>query len=833
MLNLLQDLRFAIRGLRKAPVFTAVAVLSLALGIGANTAIFTLVHQLILSRLPVQDPDRLVLLTGEGRHYGSDMGRNPISFPMYQDIRDANQVFSGVLARYRVNPSVALAGETELVGGELVSGTYFPVLGIRPALGRVFTADDDTPLGAHPYAVLSYAWWQSKFGARPDVIGRTIRVNGSPITIIGVAQPGFDGMEPGLPASIFVALNVAPAVRPGFTDMLNRRHRWVNVYGRLKPGVSIDQARAGLQPLFHQILESELVEPAFRNATAFDKEQFLKMRMNVLPGSQGNSTLRGQYERSLWVVMAVVALVLLIACANLASLLTARAASRRKEIAIRLSVGCSRARMIQQLLVESLVLSAAGAIAGIGLAVFMLRGLLTFLPANITGYAISTSPDASVLAFTLGLCVLTGLGFGLVPALQSTNPDLAPTLKDQAGSMTGDHAQFNFRKAVVTIQVALCLLLLIGAGLFLRSLSNLRNIDPGFRTTNLLQFSVAPRSAGYDVNRTVAFYRSLEARLESLPGIHSAAFASMAVLTATGFDRAIAVEGYRGSRGELIKPHFDYVSPGYFETLGIQVLAGRGFTIRDDASAPRVAIVNATFVRKYFGNQLALGRHIGVGADPATPTDIEIVGAVNDSRYDSLRGEIGPEVYLCTLQQPPPNAQFVYVRTNGNPDGALRNIRTAVQELGPGLPLFNVKTIERQVDESLITERMIATLSTVFGALATILAVVGLYGVTAYAVTRRSREIGIRMALGARRGNVIGLVMREVAVFLTAGVLIGIPCAAALSRMVKSQLYGVESTDPSSIALATALLLAVSLAAAYIPARRAAQYDPVRVLRAE
>jgi predicted permease len=833
MPNILQDVRFSLRSLRKAPVFTVVAVCSLAMGIGANTAIFTLVEQLILARLPVQDPGRLVLLAGEGRHYGSDMGRNPISYPMFQDLRDGNQVFSGVMCRYRVNPSIAVAGETELVGGELVSGGYFPLLGIRPAVGRLFTADDDVPLGAHPYAVLSYAWWQSKFGGSSDVIGRTIRVNGYPITIIGVAQQGFEGMEPGLPASIFVALNVAPAVRPGFTDMLNRRHRWVNAYGRLKAGITIERARVGLQPLFHQILESEVVEPAFRNATAFDKDQFLKMRLNLLPGSQGNSMLRSQYERSLWVVMGVVALVLLIACANLASLLTARAASRRKEIAIRLSVGCSRLRMVQQLLVESLILSGAGAITGIGVAVFMLNGLLTFLPANITGYAISTSPDSSVLGFTLGLCLLTGIGFGLVPALQSTRLDLAPTLKDQAGNRLGENAQFNFRKAAVAVQVALCLLLLIGASLFLRSLSNLRSIDPGFRTTNLLQFSVAPRSAGYDVTRTVAFYQSLERRLESLPGVHSAGLASMAVLTTTGYDRAIEVEGYRGARGEVMKPHFDAVSPGYFETMGIQVLGGRKFNIRDDAAAPRVAVVNASFVRKYFGNRLALGRHIGIGADPATPTDIEIIGVVNDSRYDSLRGEIAPEVYICNLQQPPPNAQFVYVRTEGNPDGALREIRTAVQELGPGLPLFNVKTIERQVDESLVTERMIAALSAVFGTLATILAVVGLYGVTAYAVTRRSREIGIRMALGAQRGNVIGLVMREVVIFVFAGVLLGLPCAAALSGMVRAQLYGVEPTDFLSMGLATVLLLGVALVAAYVPARRAAKYDPLRVLREE
>jgi len=833
MLALFQDFRYALRTFRKSPVFAAVAVISLALGIGANTAIFTLVDQLILQRLPVQDPDRLVILVGMGRHYGSDMGRNPLSYPMFQDIRDHNQVFSGVMSRYRVNPSIDAGGETEIVGGELVSGNYFPLLGIHPAAGRLFTEDDDTPLGAHPYAVLSYAWWQSKFAGNLSVIGRAIRVNGYPVTIIGVSQPGFEGMEPGLPASIFVALSIAPSVRPGFADMLNRRHRWVTMYGRLKPGVSMEQAQAGLQPLFHQIIESEVSDAAFRNATSFDKEQFLKMHLSLLPGSQGNTTLRAQYERPLWVLMAVVGLVLLIACANLASLLTARAASRRKEIAIRLAVGCSRLRMVQQLLMESLILAAAGGLAGIGLAKIMVTGLLAFLPANLTGYAISSSPDYSVLAFTLGLCLITGIGFGMVPALQSTNPDLAPVLKDQAGSMTGDGAQFNFRKVAVAAQVALCLLLLVGAGLFIRSLANLRSIDPGFRTSNVVQFSVAPRSAGYDANRTVAFYRSLEQRLQTLPGIHSTGLASMAVLTTTGFDRSITVEGYRGARGEIMKPHFDYVTPGYFETMGMHLLAGRIFTIKDDTTAPRAAMVNASFVEKYFGNRLAVGRHIGMGADPGTPTDIEIVGIVNDSRYDSLRSEVLPEVYLCTLQQPPPNAQIVYVRAEGNPDGAIRSIRSAVQELGPGLPIFNLKTLDRQVDESLVAERMIATLSTVFGILATILAIVGLYGVTAYTVARRSREIGIRMALGAKSGNVIALVMREVLFLVLAGIVIGLPCAVALSRMAGAQLYGVAPYDFVSMALPMVLLTTVALIAAYIPARRAAKFDPVRVLRVE
>jgi predicted permease len=821
MRNVVQDTRFVLRTFRKAPLFPAVAIISLALGIGANSAIFTLIDQLILRRLPVADPARLVMLTGEGRHYGSDMGRNTLSYPMFDDIRTQNRVFSGVLARFRVNPSIDLGDETVVVGGELVSGDYFALLGIRPAAGRLFTAADDAPLGAHPYAVLSYDWWRTKFDSSPDVVGRSIRVNGSPLTIIGVAQPGFDGMEPGVAASIFVALNVAPSVRPGFNDMLNRRHRWVNVYARLKPGIGVAKAQAGLQPLFHQILENEVRDAAFHRATAFDREQFLKMRLTLLPGAQGNSTLRNQYERPLWVLMGVVGGVLLIACANLASLLTARAASRRKEIAVRLALGCSRGRMIQHLLTESIILAIAGGVAGILFAGAMVRALLAFLPTTVTGYAISSAPDASLLAFTSALSLLTGIGFGLVPALQSTS----------AGTLRGDRAQWSFRKLAVAFQVALCLLLLIGAGLFLRTLANLRAIDPGFRIGNVVQFSVAPRSAGYDANRTAAFYRSLEQKLASVPGVHSAGLASMAVLTNTGFDRAITVEGYRATPGELLKPHFDYVSPGYFETMGIRIRAGRNFNANDDSSAARVALVNATFVRKYFGDRLAVGRHIGIGSDPGMPADIEIIGVAGDAHYDSLRGEVVPQVYLCTSQQEQANAHVIYVRTERNPEGELRAIRAAVQELGPGLPILNMKTLGRQVDEALVTERMIATLSSLFSLLATVLAIVGLYGVTAYTVARRSREIGIRIALGAESGTVIRLVMREIVILVAAGILTGLPAAMVLTHLAQAQLYGVEANDLWSIAPPIVVLTIATLIAAYLPARQAARSDPNRALR--
>jgi predicted permease len=831
MPRLQQDLFYAVRSFRKSPVFTAIAILSLALGIGANTAIFSLVDQLILRLLPIPDPQRIVLLSGMGRHYGGNDGRNTLAYPMYQDIRDRNQVFSGLFCRNRQSITVGVDRQSETAIGELVSGTYFPVLGLTPAIGRLFTSDDDPLVGEHPYAVLSYAYWKSRLAGDPNIAGRTIRLNTYPYTIVGVAAPGFDGLEPGLPAQLFVPMAMAPEFRPG-TDMLDRRSRWVNVYGRLKPGIGMDQAEAGLQPLFHQILEMEVRQPPFRNATPYDKEQFLRMWMDVAPGSQGNTNLRRQFEKPLLVLMGVVGLVLLIACANLASLMTARATSRQKEIAIRLAMGASRGRMLQQLLTESLLLSVAGGAAGIALAVPMVKGLLAFLPTSIGGYTISSSPDYRMLGFTFGLALLTGVAFGLAPALQATKPDIAPTLKDQAGNVMGGAAQASFRKVLIVAQVTLSLLLLIGAGLFVRSLANLRSLNPGFRTGNLIQFTISPRAIGYDAPRIRAFYRRLEERLRAVPGVSSAGLARVLVLSGNEWDEGITIEGVPAKPGQEMDPHMNFVSPGYFETLGIPLDAGRGFTVKDDFNAPRVAVVNASFAKRYFGNAPAIGHHVGMGTDPGTPTNIEIVGVVNDTRYESLRDEIPLQMFLCTGQRAD---QYItaYVRTVHDAETEFHTIRSVVHELDPNLPLTNMKTLDRQLNESLASERMIATLSSVFGILATVLAIVGLYGVMAYMVARRAREIGIRMALGAQAGNVVRLVMREVLVLVTAGMAVGLPAALGLTRLVKAQLYGIAPNDPASIALASLLLFGVSMMAGYIPARRAASYDPVRVLRSE
>ncbi len=832
MQKLLRDVLYALRGLRRAPVFSAVAVLSLALGIGANTAIFTLVDQLILRLLPVQDPEHVVLLRAQGRHYGGNNGRNALAYPMYQDLRERNPVFSAMMCRYGLAFAVGTDTDTEMVNGELVSGNYFPMLGIQPAAGRLFTAADDLHAGAHPYAVLSYTWWKTRFAGDPHILGQTIRVNNLPLTVVGVAQPGFAGVEPGLPAFVFVPMSMAANVRPSFTDMFDRRQRWANVYGRLKPGVTLERAKAGLQPLFHQILDSEVVMPAFRNATPYDKQQFLRMWLDVMPGSQGNTSLRRQYETPLWVLMGVVALVLLIACANLASLLTARAAARQKEIAVRLALGASRGRMLQQLLTESVLLSTAGGLAGIALAVLMVKGLLAFLPPAITGYSISSSPDPRMLVFTFLLALLTGIGFGLVPALQSTKPDIAPTLKEQAGNVMGGGAQVTFRKVLVSAQVMLSLLLLVGASLFARSLANLHSLDPGFKTANLIQFQVNPRNIGYNPDRAMAFYNRLYERLGRVPGVLGLGYAQQPVLMGWEWDNWLTIDSYP-RHGEPPDVHMNRVNAGYFRTLGIPVLQGRVFSQKDDGlDTPKVAVVNATFARKYFGNGLAVGHRFGRGSDPGTPTDIEIIGVVGDTRYESLRDPIPPEAYLCYSQWAA-YGTTVYVRTARDPENLFGAVRAAMHEMEPNLPITYMMTLDRQLDDSLVTERMIAALSAVFGVLATVLAIIGLYGVMAYVVARRAREIGIRVALGAQSGSVVWMILREVLRLVAIGVAVGLPAALALSRIVRAQLYGIEPYDPFSIAAATLLLAAVAVFAGYLPARRAAAYDPVRVLRYE
>ena len=730
--------------------------------------------------------------------------------------------------------TATLHSESDVLSGELVSGNYFPLLGIKAAAGRVFDSNDDLRPNANPVAVLSYAYWQNKFAGSDQIVGRTLLVNNYPLTIIGISQPGFNGLEPGLPTQLFVPVMMTPALFPhhDFSRMFDSRLRWVNAYGRLKPGMTLERAKAGLQPLFHQILQTEVVQPGFAHATPYDKQQFLKMWLDVIPGGQGNTILRQQYEKPLWVLLTVTGFVLLIACANLASLLAARAVVRQKEIAVRVAIGSSRARIVQQLMTESLLLALIGGSAGIGLAILMVGSVLGFLPENPTGYTISSSPDLRILCFAVGLSLLTGLIFGLIPALQAARPNLADTLKAQAASVTGGTAQINFRKLLVAAQITLSLLLLVGASLFIRSLANLHSVNPGFKTENLVQFEMDLGSIGYDPARAHTFYNQLEARLEHLPGVEAAGIATNPVLADSDWESVIRVAGRENRLGEQTHAYVNRVSPGYFKTLGIHLLSGRTFRASDTADSSKVVVVSESFARHYFGQQPAIGHWIARDFDPRTPADLEIIGVVNDIDDQDLRQKQSRQVYLCAPQGTE-LATTVYLSAKGNPRGVLASARQLVHRMEPKAPIMSMKTVEDQLEESLVTERMIASLSTVFTILAVALAILGLYGVMAYMVTQRAREIGLRVALGAQFGNVVWLVMREVIVLVVAGIAVAVPLALGLARFIQSQLYGIKPADPTSIAAAALLLSGIALLAGFVPARRAASADPLQVLRYE
>jgi predicted permease len=847
MAHVLSDLQYAWRGLRKTPVFTAVAMLSIALGIGANTAIFTVVDQLLLRLLPVKDPRQLVLVTGEGFQYGNGWGDgNELSYPRFTDLHDNNQVFSAMFCRFGYGLHIGAGGQTEKVAGELVSGGYFSGLGVNARLGRMIGPQDETAAGADRVAVITHAYWKSRFAGDPAMVGKTILVSNEPMTVIGVAQEGFDGVNLGRAAQVFVPITMAGLITPLGDKkdvgkvLQNRRQRWLNVFGRLREGVTPEQAQASLQPFYASVLQMEVQEAAFARASAADKERFVKGSVAVQPAGFGKSSLRRQLTTPLWILMAIVGMVLLIACANVANLLFARATTRQREVVVRLALGATRLRIVQQFLVESLLLAIAGGAVGLMLATWGSNLLLDFFRTPNSTLTVSASPDIRILGFTLAVSIATGLLFGLIPAWRSTQPQLAPTLKNEAGSVVGG-AQAGVRKALVVSQVALSLLLLIAAGLFVRSLHNLMTVNPGIEVSRLIEFSIEPGVIGYEDERGAAFAKTILARIRAVPGVAAAALGSNGLFEGGSWNSTFTLEGNRPKGNERVVAHNNTVSPGYFQTLGMRLVAGRDFDERDeqplkveDMAPWRTAIANEAFVRKYMDGPpaSALGRHFGFGRDPGTPTPIEIVGVVSDAKYRSVRGEVEPQMFFPRVTTTGANA-IVYVRTAQDPSAMFQTLRRVLSEVEPNLPIAGMQAFEDRVDRSLTNERLIASLSIVFGALATLLAMIGLYGVMAYTVTRRTREIGIRMALGALSSNVARMILREVAILVAVGIIIALPAAWAASRYIASQLYEVAPTDPATIVLAIVGLITVAAAAGLIPALRAARVNPITALRHE
>ena len=835
MARFLFDLRFALRSLRRSPLFTLVAVASLSLGIGANTAIFTLIDQLMLRLLPVAQPEQLAMIWATGPHMGSNRGPRAASYPMYQDFQKNAQAFSSVFCRFGTAVSLSFSGQTERVDAELVSGNYFQTLGVRPAIGRVFSPEaDDRVYKGHPSVVLSHQYWVTRFAADRNVIGQKLLVDNYPMTIVGVSAQGFTGLDPARSPQIRIPIQMKPLLTPGWDDIGNRRSQWIQIFARMKPGFTVNSAQASLQPLLTQILREELTRPEMKDVSSYNRDRFLARKIQMEPAANGYSQMRRNFSTALTVLMCMVALVLLIACFNVANLMIARAVSRQKEVAVRLAVGASRWQLIRQLLIESLLLSLAGGAAGLFLSVAMIRGLLHFLAGDSGTLMLRAEPDFRILAFNGALALLTGVLFGLAPALQSLKVDLWNTLKDVVGAVSGSGGSVTLRKTLVTAQVAFSFLLLVGSGLFVRTLANLQQTNAGFQAMdNLVTFQVDPALSGYSLPRLQTFYRQLVESVRATPGVKSAGFAMVPVLSGGEWDSTMSVEGHKNLDNEDNQAFMNGLSSDYWKTMGVPLVAGRDFTDRDAGKQLTVAIVNRKFATHFFGDKSPLSRHIGFGDGPKTKLDIEIVGVTEDSLYEGPREGVHRQVFVPFAQSPIPAGVAFYVRTSMDSKSMFTALRRKVRELDGGIPVYDMKTLARQLDETLSTERLIAVLSAAFGLLATVLAALGLYGVMAFMVARRTKEIGLRMALGAPQAQVVWMVMRETLVLVAAGLAIGIPAALAIGKYVSTQLFGVRATDIGSAAAALVILALVAAGAGFLPARRASTIDPIQALRYE
>jgi len=833
---MLADLKYAWRQLRKSPGFAVTAVVTLALGIGATTAIFTMFDQVLLRLLPVEKPQELVRFEWTGSFSGSASSfgggtRNYFSYPMYKDLRDRNQVFSGMLAADRTSLGMTWHNHARDVRAELVSGNYFLVLGLKPAVGQFFTSADETANGANPVAVLSYEEWKTQFGADRGIVGQTLRVNGHPFTIVGVAPENFHTAIGGYRPALFVPVTMVDTAMPWMAprhNYDNRQSLWLTIVARRKPGVSMAKAEAAMLPLWRALRASEL--PLYKEKTAKFVERYVNgSNFMVKDDSMGFSPGRMDLKTPLIILLSMAGLLVAMCGLNVATLLLLRSTARVKEMAMRYALGAKSSRIVRQLLLEGGLLGLVGGAAGLALSPALAQMLVRLLTSAEPGNEpYSASLDGRVLLFTLGLSVLVSVLFSIAPALHFLRPDLAGSLRQSTG--TASKASQRFRKLAVGVQIGLSVLLLGGAGLFVRTLSNLRDVPVGWDTSHVATFELDPTESGYGEAQTPEIVRRVVETLRQLPGVARVSATTDPELSGDSNTDGYQVQGHKFTENEENGFESPFVMPGYFATLNQPLLAGRGFTDADRTGAPPVAVVNLEFAKRFYGSATsALGHLIGDGDKPDTP----IVGVVGNTRHTDLRTDTGPEVYQPYLQMKHPNGVVMYVRTLGAPDAMEPEIERAVHRLDPTLVVAGLRTMEAQVDMSASNERALAILAVAFAVLAAVLAAVGLYGVLAYSTQSRTREIGVRLALGSPRGAVVALVMQEMAWIAGGAALVALPATVGLARLFRSQLYEVKIWDPATLVAALLLTAVMVVLASALPAQRATRVDPLEALRSE
>src|SRR5437588_1335922 len=823
--DLIQDLRFGLRMLRKSPGFTIVAVLTLALGVGANTAIFSLTDQILLRDLPVPHPEQLVILRSPGPNHGHtwgdvDQGAQSFSYLMYKDLRERATVFSGLLACRRITVNVSGHGETQAAHADLVSGNFFETLEVQPALGRLFMPGDETASGANTVAVLSYAYWSRKFGADPAILNKPLTVNGVPLTVVGVTRKGFFGVQIGLTPDLFIPVTMKAQMAPNPNQTLeDRTDRWLPVVGRLKPGMTVARAEAELQPIYQPTLESDA---KLLKLSGDDFKRFISKPLLLISGAHGRLVLQDGAQEPLLVLMSMVGLVLLIACANLAGLLVARGEARQREIGVRLAMGAKRARLIRQLLTESLLIATSGGAAGVALAWWCLNAIMATIPPDQGMLGLVTNLDFRVLWFAIALTLATAILFGFAPAMRATRLDLQSTLKDQGSTVSAGRSNLSFRKVLIVSQVALTAVLLAGAGLFARTLANLEHANLGVKTSHVLQFKVAPSLNGSTPAQTLAFADRARNEIAAFPGVRSVSISTTEIFAGDDSSSNFTPEGYSLRPGDDTDAMYDYIGPNYFSTMGIPLIAGREFSESDTATSPKVCIINEKQAQRFFVGRNPIGLHMTHGSgklykDPP----MEIVGGVSNRKWDDARSDIVPFLYMPYSQDVNLGHVAFYVRTERDPSPMAASLRSLIERLDSNLPVYNLRTLEEQVSNSMLNDRLVAGLSISIALLAALLAALGLYAVLAYAVAQRTREIGIRIAIGGERADILRLIGGQGVRLTVVGGAIGIVAALVAGQWVASLLYGVTAHDPLTFVAVIVLLAMVSVAACYIPARRA------------